>query len=393
MNSFSIIKILSTFLILSLLLISCATQNFPTNQRFYDEALNAYNNKKYKQAFALFESLAKTGDSDAQYNLWVMYTNAQGVKRDFYSGFAWLYLACEYGKESYVKERDKTLEKLNNKQHKQAMEAANQLLKVYGKQAQENQLKDALFPIPMFETGPTPVYPDTARQQKTSGYVILDLTVMPDGTTTDVRVIKSSDNQFEAASIQAAKNCKYQPAYKNGKPTKTQHIQSVTLFKFIDALNSEPRIVTKIDTLNGQQNIENLDLSYLLIPEATPLVLGQPNYPKKAAEWGVSGKVVLIFTIDALGKPNDIKVVNSCSSKPDNTINYNPFSHLSARSDQKFGSPYNPKPIPPAKAFTKAFEKESIRAIKKWRFAPAIINGKVSKTSSLTYTMLFILKN
>ncbi len=79
--------------------------------------------------------------------------------------------------------------------------------------------------------------------------------------------------------------------------------------------------------------------------EAIPMVVIQPNYPRKAAEEGVEGWVKFGFDVDGSGTPYNIKVLGA-------------------------------KPI-------NVFEKDSIRAIKRWKF-------KVSKPQEgLIYTMQF----
>jgi len=47
-------------------------------------AMSAYENSDYEQAFRLFETLAASGDANAQFMLGLMYANGQGIAQNFY---------------------------------------------------------------------------------------------------------------------------------------------------------------------------------------------------------------------------------------------------------------------------------------------------------------------
>ncbi|KGY12262.1 energy transducer TonB [Vibrio tubiashii] len=71
--------------------------------------------------------------------------------------------------------------------------------------------------------------------------------------------------------------------------------------------------------------------------QAMPLYRVEPRYPAKALKRGAEGYVVMKFTIDPTGKPVDIEVVEA-----------------------------NPR---------RMFEREAIRALKKWKYQPKVVDG------------------
>ncbi|MBA5763576.1 energy transducer TonB [Vibrio sp. 404] len=71
--------------------------------------------------------------------------------------------------------------------------------------------------------------------------------------------------------------------------------------------------------------------------QAMPLYRVEPRYPAKALRRGAEGFVVLRFTIDPTGRPMNIEVVDA-----------------------------NPR---------RMFEKEAIRALRKWKYQPKVENG------------------
>lgn len=72
--------------------------------------------------------------------------------------------------------------------------------------------------------------------------------------------------------------------------------------------------------------------------EVMPLYRVEPRYPAKAKKRGLEGEVVLSFTIDPTGRPIDISIVSA-----------------------------TPKRV---------FEREAIRALKKWKYQPKVVGGK-----------------
>jgi TonB family protein len=67
-----------------------------------------------------------------------------------------------------------------------------------------------------------PSYTDYARRKKINGQVILAVALNAQGTVDDVKVVRSLEAGLDQASIDAAKQWKFNPAMKDGKPVAVQ---------------------------------------------------------------------------------------------------------------------------------------------------------------------------
>jgi TonB family protein len=65
---------------------------------------------------------------------------------------------------------------------------------------------------------PEPDYPPSASLAKKEGYVSIGLVVGTDGVPHDVRVVSSTDKDFDAKAIEAVQRSRFKPALKDGKP-------------------------------------------------------------------------------------------------------------------------------------------------------------------------------
>ncbi|MEZ8019979.1 energy transducer TonB [Vibrio splendidus] len=85
--------------------------------------------------------------------------------------------------------------------------------------------------------------------------------------------------------------------------------------------------------------------------QAMPLYRVEPRYPAKALKRGAEGFVTLSFTIDETGRPMDIQVTDA-----------------------------NPR---------RMFEREAIRAMKKYKYQPKVVDGKATPQFGQTFTFEF----
>lgn len=92
-----------------------------------------------------------------------------------------------------------------------------------------------------------------------------------------------------------------------------------------------------------------------------PLVAIQPNYPRRAAERGMQGYVIVEFTINTQGSTENIVVVENASGTQGN---------------YKIGG-------------GKVFEKEAIKAAKKLRYKPRVVGGKPVVVTNYPYKFRF----
>ena len=63
----------------------------------FQDGLDAYNRKDYKEAFRLFLPSAEQGVAEAQYNLGLMYDNGTGVPQDYKEAVRLYRLSAEQG--------------------------------------------------------------------------------------------------------------------------------------------------------------------------------------------------------------------------------------------------------------------------------------------------------
>lgn len=85
--------------------------------------------------------------------------------------------------------------------------------------------------------------------------------------------------------------------------------------------------------------------------QATPLVRVEPRFPTEAARQGISGWVMLSFSIDETGAVTDITVLNA---EPRNM-----------------------------------FDREAIRALRRWKYQPQVVDGKAIKQHNLQVQLDF----
>lgn len=107
----------------------------------------------------------------------------------------------------------------------------------------------------------------------------------------------------------------------------------------------------------GQSNIGRFSLANMLIQdgEATPIVRIEPNFPMQALREGKEGYVKLSFSINQIGRVEDIQIIDA---KP-----------------------------------RRLFNKEAKRALKRWKYKPKMINGKAVKQRGLTVQLDFKLRS
>ena len=82
--------------------------------------------------------------------------------------------------------------------------------------------KDAkITPVHIVHRVP-PVYPAEAKKNPVDGSVVLEATIMTDGTPENVRVVKSLRADYDQSALDAVKDWRFAPAMKNGVPIEVQ---------------------------------------------------------------------------------------------------------------------------------------------------------------------------
>lgn len=81
-----------------------------------------YKEKKYDQAFPMYEKLAKSGDKHSQYKLSIMYLLGLGSDKDFHSAYAWAKLS-KSTKNEYFLDYFKTLDQSIKDEQRELVES------------------------------------------------------------------------------------------------------------------------------------------------------------------------------------------------------------------------------------------------------------------------------
>lgn len=78
-----------------------------------------------------------------------------------------------------------------------------------------------------------PRYPFRAERKGVMGWAIVEYTVRPDGTTSDIRLIDAApEGYFEDSAVIAVKGWKYEPPMEDGQPTAVKGVRTRIEFKF-----------------------------------------------------------------------------------------------------------------------------------------------------------------
>jgi hypothetical protein len=99
------------------------------------DAKNAYDGKRYDEAFHAFQRTACGGNKESQSALGRMYLLGQGVARDDLTGYAWLKVAAEVRFRGYQAIVEKIEHAMTPAQHAIADPEATRLIGLYGLRA------------------------------------------------------------------------------------------------------------------------------------------------------------------------------------------------------------------------------------------------------------------
>jgi protein TonB len=79
-----------------------------------------------------------------------------------------------------------------------------------------------------------PVYPNRALTRGLEGYVVVEFTVTPQGTTRDAIVIESTSSLFDRAAVEAALKFKYKPRVIDGQAVEVPGVRNKITFEISD---------------------------------------------------------------------------------------------------------------------------------------------------------------
>jgi TonB family protein len=186
----------------------------------------------------------------------------------------------------------------------------------------------------------TPIYPSEAKTARIEGAVILDATISKTGEVENLQVA-SGPVELRASAIDAVRQWKYKPYLLNGEPTEVQTTITVNYHLSGSAQNTTPHPAapaspTPTPSASGvtpkiPKKIGN--------GVSAPVVISQadPEYTAHARETKTAGSVLLSLWVDTKGNPVNVHVVRSLD---------------------------------------KGLDANAITAVKKYKFKPAMENGK-----------------
>lgn len=183
-----------------------------------------------------------------------------------------------------------------------------------------------------------PVYPEEARRARVEGVVILEATTDKTGKVIHAEVKRGQDDYLNLAAIDAILQWVYEPKIIDGKPTGVIFTCTIRfkLRKVVKGFAEKNEDVIGIEKTDKPQLLKRVD----------------PIYPEEARSAGISGAVILEALVDEEGEVADIEVLSSESS---------------------------------------LLNDAAVTAIKQWRYAPYIRNGKPVRVS-FNVTIVFRLR-
>lgn len=176
--------------------------------------------------------------------------------------------------------------------------------------------------------------PGEGRQR---GYVTLLALVGESGRVDTVEVQKSwGGPELDTRAVAAAKSLEFRPGTKNGVPVRTRVVLEVVFWKYRSQIIMEPITSASV----SPQVFEGIGLVYRVakgVTPAKPTKSPDPEYPKEARKQRYEGTSVLWVVVDTNGLPREVGVTR-------------PTGH--------------------------GLDEKAIEAVKKWRFTPAMKDGK-----------------
>lgn len=183
-------------------------------------AVGEYKKGAYSDAFKDFMALAKLGQPTAQLDVARLYFIGRGVRQNYIYAYAWAHLAAQNGAAG----ANEIADQLGPMLAPGSRQVAEQVTAAYtpdalgrtllpeplspqavGQQWQDMQ-KPPCWPVKVFDPG----FPPIARMNKNQGRVLVEYTVMPDGTARLPRVLYAYPPQeFEANAREAALRSRY----------------------------------------------------------------------------------------------------------------------------------------------------------------------------------------
>jgi TonB family protein len=195
-----------------------------------------------------------------------------------------------------------------------------------------------------------PIYPIAADKDKLEGQVVVKAAISETGDVESVEVM-SGDPTLAQAATDAAKEWKFKPFIRNGKPAKVSTKLAFT-FVFLEKVPDERPTASAAVSQETPPTLSLTTVRASLDGNHTMLVKRvEPDYPEIAKAARIQG-TVMIFAV--IGKEGTITVLHLISGHP---------------------------LLAPA----------ALQAVKQWRYRPFVLNGQPVEVQT-TITVRFFLR-
>ncbi len=192
------------------------------------DANEAYENQNYESAFEQYLELAQLGNSQARYNVAVMYLKGQGTLIDYGKAYGWAQLVDYENNADLINLVDEIEKKLTKEELDEAKTAAEVVKNNFGDDAIYSKLapisyqaKDPSdnkkeFNIQIINR-PAPRYPMSEYRRGTQGWVRVGFEVYPDGSARNIYVIESVPaGIFDEVTLEAVERFKFKASFAEG---------------------------------------------------------------------------------------------------------------------------------------------------------------------------------
>lgn len=162
--------------------------------------------------------------------------------------------------------------------------------------ASAQQTQAGLRPL----TSPQPVYPPDAIKEGIHGEVWIKVSIAEDGSVESAEIV-SGPPMLAAAALEAARQWRFTPFLKDGKPSR---IDTKLKFDFQPPVlpPNGPTVLPLNDPRAKRVQLSESASQAMLVFQVPP------DYPEKARERGIEGEVKMTAVIGKDGKLADIKV-------------------------------------------------------------------------------------
>lgn len=157
------------------------------------------------------------------------------------------------------------------------------------------------------------IYPEDARASGAQGRVIVQFTVEPDGSLSNVDVFKSSGTpSLDAEAVRVVSSSpKWEPGRQEGNA-----VRVVYSYPIVFRNNApKPKPVSDDEAIPFQLVEQKPSFNGRDANEFSKWVNSHLKYPEDAKKNGITGRVTLQYSIEADGRIADVKVIRSSGNK------------------------------------------------------------------------------